>query len=439
MSALDYLDNAIPFIMEGQVIGTDDPDQMGRCKVWVPSLDGENFDIDALPWSEYASPFMGFTVDFPAGKGDQTNQSHVAYGMWAIPKIGSTVLVFCLNANPAVRFYFAATTRLHRNRSLPAGRNVDDKGNPGPYGDAEDDSGNLLPIQPAYNNLRAQFAGNVTASEAKTRGGFERTVAQGKTDKDGTDGYTKSAVDTYLDPQTYCIVTPGRHAIIMQDDPKGSRMRFKTGEGHQIIFDDANERIYVSTAKGNSWIELDEDGHIHVFGSDSISIRSGKDINMFADGSINLEAGKNVNIKADTGYLKVDTATSFYVKAGGDIRQSACGIFDLDSEDSIKITAANSLDILTGDSIAINSGSNMDLLAGSDLAVTGGDAVDILASGALTLTGAPINLNGPPATSASPATAASCPDDADSPTVVPGHEPWTRPATSGTRNANWKA
>ena len=45
----DMFSTFMPFIMEGLVVATDDPDQMGRVKVWVPSLDGENYEIVSLP------------------------------------------------------------------------------------------------------------------------------------------------------------------------------------------------------------------------------------------------------------------------------------------------------------------------------------------------------------------------------------------------------
>jgi phage gp45-like len=436
-SSLDYIPDAVPYIMEGQVVSTDDPDQMGRVRLWVPALDGENFVIEQLPWAEYASPFGGFTVEYQAGNGTSDNKAQTAYGFWAIPKVGATVLVFCLNANPAARFYFASTTRLHRNRSLPAGRNTDFNGAIGPFGDDGDEKGNLVKLQPAYDNLREQFQSKVTASEAVTRGAYERQVAQAKDDKDGKEGYSKSPVDTYLDPQTYCIVTPGRHAIIMQDDPNGSRIRFKTGEGHQIIFDDTNERIYMSTAKGKSWVELDQDGHINIFGSDSISVRSGKDINFFADRDINLEAVRAVNVKANTGDIRLHTGKSFQLKADADIKQSACGIFDLDCEGSIKATAAASMDLKAGSNLALTGGSGVDVKAGSGLALTGGSGVDIKGGGAVNVQGSAINLNGS-ARDASSAAAASCPELALDPTVVPGHEPWTRPKSTQTRNKRWK-
>lgn len=407
--------------MEGQVVATADPDQMGRVRVWVPALDGENFNADNLPWADYASPFFGFTVSYPGGNATSTNDSHAAYGFWAIPKVGATVLVFCLNGNPANRCYFASTLRLHRNRSLPAGRNTDFNGKEGPFGDAGDGMGSLNPIQPAFDNLREQFQGDISSSQARTRGAYERQVAQSKEEKDGTEGYAKNPADTsYLDPQTYCLVTPGRHALILQDEPSFSRLRLKTAEGHQIIFDDTNERIYVSTAKGKSWIELDQDGHVHVFGSESISVRSGKDINLFADRDINLEANRSFNVKTNTGDAKISTGKSFHVKAAGSILQSACGIFDLDSERSIRITSRVNTDITGRAGVRIASSRNVD--------VTAGDTIKQAASN--------VSFNGLPTQQPE---AADCAEPAEGPTIVPGHEPWVRPASSQRRGKNWKA
>jgi uncharacterized protein (DUF2345 family) len=206
----------------------------------------------------------------------------------------------------------------------------------------------------------------------------------------------------------------------MQDDVDGSRIRFKTAEGHQIIFDDTNERIYMSTAKGKSWIELDQDGRIHVFGSDSISVRSGKDINFTADQDINFEAERSINMRAINGNIKIGTGGSIHVKALKDIKQSACGIFDIDSESSIKMTAA----------------SNLDILSSADMAITGASALNLKSGGDITETAANIHLNGPGARDASPA---SCPEQPDQPTTVPGHEPWKgRLKSAQTRNKHWK-
>jgi hypothetical protein len=46
-----------------------------------------------------------------------------------------------------------------------------------------------------------------------------------------------------------------------------------------------------------------------------------------------------------------------------------------------------------------------------------------------------IDLNGPVPLAAA---AAQCATPAEAPSVVPGHEPWKRPATKAQRNKNWK-
>lgn len=417
--SVEYFHNGIPFILEGQVVASDDPDQMGRLKVWVQALDGENFDIANLPWAEYVSPFGGFTVDYPAGsEGAQTN-AHSAYGMWAIPKVGASVAVFCLNSDPNARFYFGCFSRLHRNRSLPAGRNLDFNGKVGPWGDAGDGKGNLAPIIPSFNNLRDQFQGDMEASESVTRGAYERQVAQAKFEKDGKEGYMPNSADpSYLDSQTYCIVTPGRHALIFQDHPQYARARLKSADGHQIILDDANERIYISTAKGKSWIEMDIDGHIHIFGSESFSLRAGKDINFRADRDINFEAGRDFHVKAVEGELKLSAQKDIHVTSNANMFVSVCGDLDIDSEKTIRMSALHDLDIR----------------GQQRLALTGDNNVDIKAGVSIKQSAARIDLNGPEARLA---ILTKCATVAQPPAIVPGHEPWVRPVSKQKRGKFW--
>lgn len=451
-SSADYQFDNIPFIVEGLVVSTDDPDQMGRLRVHIPSVDGEEYDIEQLPWCEYASPFMGYTADYPAGSDMIKNASHAAYGFWAIPKMGATVLVFFLNGNPSSRFFFASTARLHRNRSMPAGRNTDFKGNVGPFGDAADAQGNLLPIQPAYDNVRSQFQNNLTASEAITRGAYERQVAQAKEDKDGKEGYAPSPADSsHLDCQTFCLSTPGRHAIIIQDDPILSRLRLKTAEGHQIIFDDANERIYMSTAKGKSWVEMDADGHINIFGTESISIKSGKDVNIRADRDVNIEAGSGINIKADSKDVRVMAQENIHLKASNSIAQTALGTFDISANKTMKITSLSSMDIRSHAALKISGDDSIDVKTSGNLKMDGsgvdikgavkigGSSVDIK-GGAVKIAGSPLSMN---SGAASPSSANKAVDAVEAqpalqPTIVPEFEPWTRPASDLPRGKNWK-
>ena len=404
---LDAFKDHYPFIVEGFVMDTADPDQMGRLKIWCPALDGDSYNVERLPWAEYACPFGGVTNNFPVGRDGVQSKGPVPYGFFALPKLNSQVLVFLLNGNPNRRFFFASYFDLHRNRGMPGGRNTaEDKKTPGPFTDA------YTPLEPAYTNLRAAFGNDLTNSIAQTRGAHERQTAQDSSVKDGKDGYAKAAADPekYLDPQTYCWVTPGHHFISMNDAKDNCRIRIKTCEGNQIILDDTNERIYISTAKGNTWIELDEDGHIHMYGGKSISIRAEEDVN--------ITAGRNINIAAKTG-------------------------INIKSEADARITGGN-VHIKSGSITAIT-GCTLDLI-GSKTRITG-ESLDLKSEGLMALEGSKITAKvGTTPTDADKdqlilpggvAAAASCAVEATGPSIIPSHEPFKRPANTS-RNKNYK-
>ena len=168
----------------------------------------------------------------------------------------------------------------------------------------------------------------------------------------------------------------------MQDNPTNGRVRIKTAGGHQVILDDANERIYVSTAKGKSWVELDQDGRVHVYGADDISITTGGNFNLAAKGNVNIQSGGNLNLSA-----------------GGYGRLSACSDVSLSGDGGLNLTS--------------------------------GGAMDLLAGGLLTQTGSNIHLNGPTAKTAPCATAIDTQD-------LPQHEPWKRRNSKAARGKNWR-
>jgi hypothetical protein len=396
-SALKNKTHLNPFIMEGIVMDTNDPLQMGRIKIWVPALDSEHYAIENLPWAEYASPLAGITTDFPAGRNKKTTHGHVAYGFWGIPKLNAQVLIFLLNGDPNRRFFFASYFDHQRNRSLPLGRNLTtDLKKHGPFSDTED------PIEPAMTNLKIAF--NIKPDDMvgladpliQQLGSFERQVAQAQTQKDGLDGYANSAADAknYNESQTYCWVTPGHHAIIMNDGAADCKVKIQSCEGHQILMDDTNKRIYIKTAVGNNWIELSEDGNIFVYSSESVSIRAQKDINFTADRNINLKANGMINIKSEA-ETRITSGGSLHLKSGGgSILASACGGVD------------------------INSGSDLKLGADGSLHVKGGNIIQ---------SGGNIHLNGPDAAQA------SCAADAYGPSIIPAHEKWDRPNVDKTK------
>lgn len=362
-------------LVDGVVMNTHDPQQMGRLQIWCPGVDGElgeGFDVELLPWASYVSPLGGQVNNFPAGSGGAVTEGTHSYGFWAIPKVGAHVVVAMLYGDVNLRVYLGSIFGVHANRSLPVGRNYPKSG-PAPVSDTFD------PVQPQTNHLNDQFNGKLESPEAQTRGAYERSVAEGADERKGSEGYQKAVQGDGLDPQTYCLATPGRHAIIMQDNPATGRLRLKTADGHQIIFDDANERIYMSTAHGNTWVEMDSDGHVHLYGAASVSVSAGADINMSAGGSVSIAAGKDVNIAA-----------------AGHARISACADVSI---------------------------------SGKVVNIESGGVLNFLAAGNILASGSNIHLNGPKAAKA---------ECADKPGITPNHEPWTRPDAAQPRGKNWK-
>lgn len=88
------------------------------------------------------------------------------------------------------------------------------------------------------------------------------------------------------------------HSFVMDDHPDHQMIRLRTSSGNQILFNDSCSQpyIYLSTAKGNVWIEMVDDGDLNVFAAGSISFHAGKDMNFTADRDINIESGNNFNV-----------------------------------------------------------------------------------------------------------------------------------------------
>lgn len=404
------------FTTIGIVEDTNDPAQLGRLKVYCPSIDNENHTTDDLPWTSYASPFGGQIKNMKVGPEEDTIYGPSAYGIWAIPKQGATVLVQFINGNTNYRVWTHCLFPAMSNRGMPGGRGYDITKSkpfpPGPYSDSYEE------MQPAKRNL--EEAG-LNDKHYFTRGGYERQIAQALTDKDGSDGYAKNpnkTDDKALDPQGYCIVTPGRHYISMQDQPDFCRVRIKTTTGHQIIMDDTNERIYVSTNKGKTWFEMDTDGHIHFYGSASISFTTDADFNVTAVGNINMDAGGSINMKA-----------------AADISGTAGSNINLNSGCSTLATCGDHFEVNAASNANITSGAKFNVNAGGQASISTSAALGLKAGGNLLASGSQVHLNGPSAPEALKAAKAA---QAQAPGIVPEHEPWGRPKSDQERNKYWK-
>ena len=291
----------------GMVKDNADPAQHGRLKVYIPSIDSKDFNVVDLPWAIYCSPFGGTTADFPVGREGDKVAGASSYGFWAIPKNGAQVLIGFLEGDPNIRFWMGCFFQPELNRTMPQSIN-----NP-PLSSEIDESGMWPQATMTHYAKNLGEAGlDPNSKHWKTRGGFERSISypENKTkNKPTTDGYFPKPLEKgKSDSQSIALTSPGRHYISMHDVDEFCRMRFKTTAGSQIIMDDTNERIYISTAMGRNWIEIDEgSGKIYFYTAAKFNIHSENDLNLYSSENINIVAKKRVNIQSEERAVKIQS------------------------------------------------------------------------------------------------------------------------------------
>jgi len=398
----------------GIVRGNSDPDEMGRLKIFIPTIDSANAGTEDLPWAMYVSPFGGAAQDLKVGREDDLVGGLKAYGMWNIPKIGAQVLVAFLNGDPNFRIYLGCFFPTFNNFTLPGGKN---SGN-GNGGSGVPKTNDNKPITHMQKQLeKAGLLGRYDRS----RGGWQRNVAEDLANaKTSKEGYNANPANTKaLDSQVFSWTSPGGHYMVMDDSSSDCRTRIRTIAGHQIILDDSNERIYMSTCGGDNWIEMDEDGHIHIYGKQKISIHSEQNINLISDKSINLQAKDDINLQAGKNVNYEAGVTVNGKAAGGSMNMEGSTAVNVKSGGPLNATSSSATNILSsGGSVNVQGIGAINIKSSATVNIMGGGGINMGSAGgagtAAAVAGLSLDL------------------------IIPMHEPWSRPAPEKARNKNWK-
>lgn len=393
----------------GTVVDTNDPAQMGRLRVQC-TLYGDNAVIDSdterdqIPWATYVTPFGGTTNNIKRGPGDQPANDRASYGMWAIPKLGAQVVCMALDNNPSLRVWMGCIFPNNSPHSLPHGRYVD--GNPAPVGSTEQ------PIDPLATNMSTSFGSDTSKYEWRSRAadysvaavdkeliayGQNNTETTVPDDKDveykitadktipGRQGYAVNravALDGLPHPLTggvaydsgvYSWTSPGFHALSMDDRPENCRFKIRTTRGHQFILDDTNERVYLNTAQGNNWVEMDQNGNIDIFSTTRVSIHSVKEMNFTTDETFRVRAKKGIHLQSDEEIRIHSKSKDIHIRSDENIRTNAVqSIFQQAGQEYHQksgagtfITAAADINIKSSAAMKINSSGTMDVKSDS--------------------------------------------------------------------------
>lgn len=347
-----------PYIYIGIVKDVVDVRRTGRLRVWIPEICGYATENDPSVWItvDYCSPFAGATDIVRNVPGSESwKGTQIAYGFWAVPPdLDNEVLVAFINGHPGRGVWFGCLYQHLMNHSVPTITQS-------PSFAPKEESCGVDPPTVEYNKVQPkeqEGAGSANWLGDRPRPRHEALHEAFKQQGLYTDplrGPTRASARRQLFSRVYGIVTPRGHSIYIDDgvvetDENGRPLyednemrvvedaqeyiRLRTRNGSQILIGSNPGTIYMITPKGNSWLELTDEG-VTIYTKGSWDVRTQGDFNLRVDGNANIEIG---------GELRLRTMENTRWRAEGkiDIR-SAAGCKDL--EPGIRIETEGNLDI----------------------------------------------------------------------------------------------
>lgn len=316
----------------------------GRMEVYIPAFGGPENSINSWIPVQWAMPYYGKTNKDYIGK-DQLEGMY-SYGMWMTPP------------DPGVRVVVTFLEGV-KDKGICIGCIVDDMTNHMTPGIASSKNwlespevSELLPMAKSGKDILPVIERNIKYQDENrsTPALIKRPVnipllkvfkQQGLLN-DMARGQSFSSSQRENNSSVYGISTPGRpvdkdpaknialkarmeegeatdedfqvkarmpgHMFVMDDgDINGDQnlIRLRTSTGHQILMNDKKGIVYVATASGNAWIEMDNTGNMNMYNAGNFSVHCEGTFNVQAGGNVNIEADKNVHIKSKEAAVKI--------------------------------------------------------------------------------------------------------------------------------------
>ena len=298
---------------------------------------------------KYASPFYGCTPFEFTGQNVTADDSQMSYGFWGVPPdTGVTGIVIFIDGKPDQGYWVANVQDKFQNHMVPAigGTTV--------YETDEDYQQEEHPLPVVEHNRKANEGDNNLEIDKIPRAVHpiaRRFKIQGLT-RDEVRGTSTSTSRLDVPNMVFGMSSPGpvdrngkkkflgnresptpvpvpvqrlggTHFVMddgddryyretkptdgaptyvknpegLKDIPYNEHFRIRTRTGHQLLFHNSEDLIYIGNSRGTAWIEFTSDGKIDIYAEDSINIRTKQDFNFVADRDFNLEVGRNFNLK----------------------------------------------------------------------------------------------------------------------------------------------
>jgi lysozyme len=394
----------------GIVKNTADVQKNGRMMVWIPEFASSPENEKGWTTVSYCSPFAGSTNVATIDKNNtqQFEGTQTTYGMWMVPPdLGNIVLVMFINGNPGKGVWIGSLFNQFVNNSIPG---TASSANNYQY------PGKTIPVA-EYNKSIGNTTDADTVKKPYHATKFNGVGNQGLIN-DRVRGSTNSSARRESPSEVFGISTPGPvikgsknksdirrkggSSFVMDDAENSEYVQLSTKSGAQIHINESNGFIYMINRDGTSWVQMDKDGNVDIFGAKNISMRAQRDFNIRADRNVNIEAGQNIFMKAAKDTKEKTTTFTYDVNNvpvtknipewgyvgegkgdGGNIVLQTLNNLQSTSQKGVFLTAVeNDINVKIGNSLSVTTqNGGQDFNSKKGIKLTTDAAVDLSATG----------------------------------------------------------
>ena len=270
----------------GIVRGNKDPQRMGRLAVYIPELGGDKDKPETWYTVRYAPPFAGATnVELNAPSGQQAKEmegTQRSYGWWMVPPdVNNQVLVCFANGDTSNGFWIRCLYQQFMNHMVPGialNKSTNDQLN----------SENLPPVC-EYNRMSDENKNMFWDPKRPVFTPLHEGLREQGLYTDPERGPGTSSARRESPSKVFGFNTPRGNNIHIDDDEKNEFIRLRTRSGVQVLIHDTTGYIYMISKKGNSWMEISDEG-IDMYSKKTISMRAEEGINVHSDGHVSMNA-----------------------------------------------------------------------------------------------------------------------------------------------------
>lgn len=387
----------------GVVKAIDTEFRNGRLYVYIPGFStGDPNNPTSLPQVTYASPFLGRTLGELSSAPGLFTRTGQSYGMaFPLPDLDTTVLCCFPAGQREYGYWFACVSNKLSRNMVPdigaiSGKLLVPESIPNeilplinsdqnyPVGEINEQDGNVFKSDWYKNNKRPLHLPRIMqlwnqGLDADTERGIITSSTQrdpissayglitpGRpVDDPGKDptiltGVKNRNIDSVYAQKFDNKSRIGGHSFVLDDGDftgKNNLVRLRSSAGHQIIMNDSEGFMYVSTASGKNWIELTKNGDLLIYSEGDVAVRSegnmfftaDKQINLDAF-SININAEQNINIQSN--FFRVNAKNNANIYSNFLNLQGRSATLNATSRASINSSLVN----IAGGTIYLNSG-----------------------------------------------------------------------------------